>query len=50
MAMVEDFANPATCSLSDFARALRGTDADILPGDACAFADVTGGVDGVEGD
>jgi len=50
MAMVEDFADPATCSPGDFARALRGTDADVLAGDGCAFADVAGGVDGVEGD
>jgi hypothetical protein len=50
MAMVEDFADPATCSLGDFACALRGTNADVLSGDACAFADVAGGVDGVEGD
>jgi hypothetical protein len=50
MAMVEDFADAATCSLGDFACALRGTDADVLAGDGCAFADVAGGVDGVEGD
>jgi len=50
MAMVEDFADAATCALGDFARALSGTDADVLAGDGCAFADVAGGVDGVEGD
>jgi hypothetical protein len=50
MAMVEDFADAATCSLGDFACALRGTDANVLAGDGRAFADVAGGVDGVEGD
>ena len=50
MAMVEDFADPATCSPGDFACALRGTDADVLAGDGCAFADVAGGSNGVEGD
>jgi hypothetical protein len=50
MAMVEDFADAATCSLGDFACALRGADADVLAGDARAFADVACGVDGVEGD
>jgi hypothetical protein len=50
MAMVEDFSDPATCSPGDFACALRGTDADVLAGDGCTFADVAGGVDGVEGD
>ena len=50
MAMVEDFADPATCSLGDFAGALRGTDADVLSGDACAFANVFRGSNGVEGE
>jgi hypothetical protein len=50
MAMVEDFADAATCALRNFACALRGTDADILAGDACTFADVAGGVEGMEGD
>jgi hypothetical protein len=50
MAMVEDFADASTCALGDFARALNGADAHVLAGDGCAFADVTGGVDGVKGD
>jgi hypothetical protein len=50
MAVVEDFSDAATCSLGDFACAFRGTDADVLAGDGCAFADVAGGVDRVEGD
>jgi hypothetical protein len=50
MAMVEDFANAATCALGDFACALSGTDADVLAGDACAFADVFRGSGGVKGD
>jgi hypothetical protein len=50
MAVVEDLADAATCALGDFACALTGTDTDVLAGDGCAFADVAGGVDGVEGD
>jgi hypothetical protein len=50
MAMVEDFADAATCSLGDFAGALRSTDADVLARDGRAFADVAGGLGGVEGD
>jgi hypothetical protein len=50
MAMMEDFANAATCALRDFACALSGADADVLSGDCCTLADVTGGVDGVECD
>jgi hypothetical protein len=50
MAVVEDFADAATCALGDFACALGGSDADVLSGDACALADVARGVDGVEGD
>jgi hypothetical protein len=50
MAMVEDFADAATCALGDFACALSGTDAHVLAGEGRAFADVAGGVDGVEGD
>jgi hypothetical protein len=50
MAMVEDFADAATCALGDFACALGGTDANVLAGDGCAFADVAGGFGGVEGD
>jgi hypothetical protein len=50
MVMVEDFADAATCALGDFACALGGADANIFSGDGCAFADVSSGVDGVEGD
>jgi hypothetical protein len=50
MAVVEDLADAATCTLGDFACALRGADADVLAGDGCAFADVPGGGAGVEGD
>jgi len=50
MAVVEDFADAATCALGDFACALTGTDADVLAGDGCAFADVACGLTGVEGD
>ena len=50
MAVVEDFADAATCALGDFTGALGGADADVLFGDTCAFADVAGGVEGVEGD
>ena len=49
MAVVEDFADAATCALGDFACALSGTDADVLAGDARAFADVFRGSGGVEG-
>jgi hypothetical protein len=50
VAVVEDFADAATCALGDFACALSGTDSDVLAGDGCAFADVAGGFGGVEGD
>jgi hypothetical protein len=50
MAVVEDFADAATCALSDFACALSGADADVLARDACALADVACGLGGVEGD
>jgi hypothetical protein len=50
MAVVEDFADAAACTLGDFACALSGTDADILTGDGRAFADIAGGFAGVEGD
>ena len=50
MAVVEDFADAATCALGNFACSLSGTDADVLAGDACAFADVFRGSNGVEGD
>jgi hypothetical protein len=50
MTMVEDFADASTCALGDFAGALSGTDADVLAGDACAFADVGCGADRVQGD
>jgi hypothetical protein len=49
MTVVEDLADAATCAFGDFACALGGTDAYVLSGDACALADVAGGVDGVEG-
>ena len=50
MAVVEDFADAATCALDDLACALGGTNADVLARDTCAFANVACGVDGVEGD
>jgi hypothetical protein len=50
MAVVEDFADAATCALCDFTCSLGGTDTDVLSGDACALADIACGVDGVEGD
>jgi hypothetical protein len=50
MAMVEDFANAATCAFRYFACALSGANADVLSGDCCTLADVASGVDGVEGD
>jgi hypothetical protein len=50
MAVVEDFADAATCALGDFAGSLTGSNAYVLSGDGCALAHVTGGVDGVEGD
>jgi hypothetical protein len=50
MAMVEDFADAATGALGDLACALGGTDADVLAGDACTFADVFRGSNGMEGD
>jgi hypothetical protein len=50
MAVVEDFADAATCALGDFACALGGANADVLAGDTCTLADVAGGVEGVEGD
>jgi hypothetical protein len=50
MAVVEDFADAAACALGDFACALRGADADVLARNACAFADVFRGSDGMEGD
>ena len=48
--MVEDFAYAATCALGDFSCALRGTDADVLAGDGCTFADIAGCGAGVKGD
>jgi len=50
MAMMEDFADAATCALGNFACTLSGADADVLAGNARAFANVAGGVKGVEGD
>jgi len=50
VAVVEDFADAATCAFGDFAGALGGTYADVLAGGACTFADVARGVDWVEGD
>jgi hypothetical protein len=50
MAVVEDFADAATCALGDFACALSGTDAYVFAGDARAFTDVACGVGGMEGD
>jgi hypothetical protein len=50
IAVVEDFADASTCALGDFACAFRGADSHVFSGDACALADVAGGVDGVEGD
>jgi hypothetical protein len=50
MAMVEDFADAATCAFGDLACALGGSDADVFASDACTFAYVSGGVEGVEGD
>jgi hypothetical protein len=50
MAVVEDFADAATCALDDLAGALGGTNANVLARDTCAFANVACGVDGVEGD
>jgi len=50
MAVVEDLADAATCALGDFACALSGTNANVLAGYACAFADVASSVEGVEGD
>ena len=50
MAVMEDLADAATCAFGDFACALGGTDAYVLSGDACALADVAGGVDGVVSD
>jgi hypothetical protein len=50
MAVVEDFADAATCTLGNLACALNSTDADVLASDGCAFADVACSVDGVEGD
>jgi hypothetical protein len=50
MAVVEDFADAATCPFGDFACALRGADADIFSGYSCAFANVFRGSGGVEGD
>jgi hypothetical protein len=50
VAVVEDFADAATCSLGDFACSLSRTDACVLSGDACTLADVAGSVDGVKSD
>jgi hypothetical protein len=50
MAMVEDFADAATCTLCDFPCALSGTDADVLAGDGCAFANIACGSAWVKGD
>lgn len=50
MAMVEDLADAATCSLGDFAGALGGTDANVLARDGCAFADIAGSGAGMKGD
>jgi hypothetical protein len=50
VAVVEDFADAAASSLGDLSGAFGGSDADVLAGDDSAFADGSGGVDGVEGD
>jgi len=50
MAVVEDLADAATRAFGDFACALDGADAYVLSVDACAFAYIAGGVNGVEGD
>jgi hypothetical protein len=50
VAVVEDFADAATCALGDFACAFGGADSYLLAGDACTLADVAGGVERVEGD
>ena len=50
MAVVEDLADAATCAFGDLACTLGRTDADVLTGDACAFADVLRGPNGVESD
>lgn len=50
MAMVEDFANTATCALRYLACTLSSTDADVLSGNCCTLADVAGGIDRVKGD
>ena len=50
MAVVEDFADAATCALGNFACALSGTDADVLASDTCTFADVFCGSGWVKGD
>ena len=50
MAVVEDFADAATCALDDLAGALGGTNANVLARDTCAFANVACGLDGVKGD
>lgn len=50
MAVMEDFADAATCALGDFGGALGGTDADVLSCDDCTLAHVSGCVDGMEGD
>jgi hypothetical protein len=47
---MEDVSNAAACTFGDFACALGSADTSILGTDADAFADVTGGVDGVECD
>ena len=48
--MVEQFADTPTGALGDFACAFDSTDADIFAGNACALADITGGVDWVKRD
>jgi len=50
MVMVKYPANPSTCALGDFACSLGGANAHVLASNGRTLSDITGGVQGVQGD
>ena len=50
MVMMEYLANTTAGAFGDFARALGRADANVLTGDAGAFADIASGVERVKRD
>jgi hypothetical protein len=50
MVVVKYLANPPTCAFGYFACSLGSANADVFAGADCALSDISGCVDGVEGD